>query len=187
MTIKLNYLTIKNGNFKNKKITFYATNNIRPTKNNVKNIFFMCIIQYKKLHTLDLFAGTGMLSFEIFSIKTNKHILIEKKQDTYIELTKQKQILTINNDIKIYNRDSYLWLTQFIFLNISLTIIDPPYNIQCINLYFSLLNKIKILKKYMLFFFETNKKLISKNNLINYFLLNKYQKGTTLFYLIKKL
>lgn len=187
MTIKSNYFTIKNGELKNKKITFNPTYNIKPTKNNIKSIFLTHIKHYQKLYTLDLFAGTGILSFDILSINKHKHILIEKENNTYINLIKQKQLLMSNNDLKIHNKDSYLWLKLFTFLNISLTIIDPPYVTQNIVLCFSLLNKIKFLKKYMLVFFENNKKIILKNNFINYFLLNKYKKGNTLFYLIKKI
>ncbi|HFL8819409.1 MAG TPA: RsmD family RNA methyltransferase [Candidatus Azoamicus sp. OHIO2] len=187
MKIKKQYLKINQNIFKNKKVKINHNKNIKPSKDNIKSIFYSNIDKYKDLYTLDLFAGTGVISFDLYFKKLKKHILIEKNKKNYTVIKKIKNIIVPNKDFNIHNTDSYLWIKNFIFLNISLIIIDPPYKINNLNLYFIVLNQITFLKKYILFFLETNKKIIIKNNLLEYFLINKYQKGQTLCYLIKKI
>lgn len=178
---------IKNGFLRKNKINFKINKNIRPTKDNIKQLIYTNIFKYKNVYALELFAGTGIISFNIFSNYYKKNILIEKNILTYQNLIINKKKLIKSNNFKIYNKNALTWIKYFNILNISHIILDPPYNLINIAIYFKKINKINFLKKYIYIIFENKKKMILKNTSLNYFILKKNSLGKTFIYIIKKL
>jgi 16S rRNA (guanine(966)-N(2))-methyltransferase RsmD len=184
---KKSYFTIKNGLLKNKKIFFKTTSNIKPTKALIKKVFYSQISIYKKIYNLELFAGTGIISFDLFSQKIKKNILIEHNKQAVHTLIKNKQIYIKSYNFIIHLTDSYAWLKKIKLLNVSLIILDPPYTINYIDIYLKQLQKIKTLKRYTLIFLEHNKLITLKNCLLDHFILNKNKYGITFLIMIKKI
>lgn len=175
------------GILKKKHIQFSSTKNIKPTKSNIKKILYTFISKYKNIYMLELFSGTGIISFDSFSNNCEKNILIEKDKKTYQNILINKRNLINSDNFKVYLQDSYIWLQKTIILNTSIIIFDAPYNMHNISTYLAKLNKIIILKKYTIIFFENNKKLILKNIFLNYFVLYKNKKGNVNIYIMKKI
>ncbi len=172
---------------KNKKIIYKSLQYLKPTKSNIKSLFYSQIKNYKKIYTLELFAGTGNMSFDLSNNKKNKSILIEKNRKIYENIKNNKKILKNKNNIQIYLNDSKKWLKHIKIINFSILIIDPPYKNTKIYKYFKKIEKINIIKKYTIYFIESKKKIIFKNFFTNYFLLKKNKKGISKFIIIKNI
>lgn len=183
------YFIINYGNLKRKKIFFLESAGLRPTKSNVRE-FFLSLIYHRfyKVYFLDLFAGSGFIGFNLFSLSVYKVVLIEFNYGFYKVLLYNKLLYLdkeLNFDVIFF--DSYYWLKRFNFLNISFIFIDPPYKFNNIFSYLFHLNKIFFLKGYLFIFIESNN--INILNLVpyNWFLLKKGQFGKTFIYFLKKI
>ena len=148
------FLKISTGLFKNKKIFFPENKSLKPTKKNLRILFISWFFYNKKnIYFLDLFSGSGILGFELLSLKIQKVIMIDINKNSYEHLLINKKNLHINtNNFKIYYADSYMWLKSFNILNISLIFFDPPYNFLFIKNYFFEFNQISFVRKCVFFF-----------------------------------
>lgn len=180
-------LISQNRLFKKKTINLPIDTTIKPTKNNIKIILYNSIKIYKNKCILELFAGSGIISFDLFDENTIKNTLIENNKRNYINIKNNIYNLHISKNFKTYFESSYTWLKNLKLLNFSIIIADPPYNTQDILIYYNIINKINLIKNFILFFYETSKKLIIKNTFIDYFLIKKYKKGISLCYIIKNI
>ncbi|HIH2763176.1 MAG TPA: RsmD family RNA methyltransferase [Candidatus Azoamicus sp.] len=184
MNIKIK---IKSGLLKKKYILIENLYNIKPTKDIVKKTIISYIKNFKNINTLDLFSGTGKICFELFSIGSKKLILIEHKNDIVKTIKENIKNLIHIKDFFVYHNDSYIWLTNINFLNISFVIFDPPYNFKKYEEYFFLINKIKILKKFLILIIEVNKKDVIETLPLNFFIIKKKKIGQTIIYITKKI
>ena len=109
---KENFFYITNGVLNKKKIKFLSTENIKPTKGNIKKTLYSHIHKYKNIYLLELFGGTGIISFDTYSNNSKKNILIEKDMKTYQQILSNKNYLIKNNFylIKFVDKFSYLFL-----------------------------------------------------------------------------
>ena len=125
--MKTNSVRIIGGKWRGRKISFPDTECLRPTLNRVRETVFNWLMPYiHGANCLDLFAGTGALSFEALSRGANTVTLIEKNNDIYKSLKKNKAILNAD-DASIYHSgfprlDKILTGQQF-----DIIFLDPPF------------------------------------------------------------
>lgn len=155
---------------------------LKKTKSNIKKEIYQEIKKYKKKYMIELFAGTGNISFDTFR-KKQKNIIIEKNIKNYK--------IIANNKIKSKNiitkcQNSYKWIKKIKLINFAIIFLDPPYEKNIIQ-YLNKINKINKINKQITIIYETNKILILKKNLQNYFITKKKKNGKTIFYIIKKI
>lgn len=173
---------------KKKQIQFLFESSVKPTKSNVREIFFSWVVAYfNRLYVLDLFSGSGIFGFEFLSRGVKKVTMLEKNKDVCNLIYKNSIFFSAyRNKFNIYVCNSFNWINMCNFLNVSLIILDPPYNFCYFKEYFFLLEKIIFLKKCLLIFIETNNSHVLFDIPCDWFLLKKGCLGKTYFYFFKK-
>lgn len=177
---------IKSGILKKKYINFKNLYTTKPTKDIIKKIIISYIKNFNAIYCLELFAGTAKTCFELFSIGAKKIITIEKNNKIVEVIKKNKLYLIQEGDFNIYLNDANIWLKKMNFLNISFIIYDPPYK-ETNNIYFKIINSIKILKKFITIIIEANNTKIIEIIPFNFFIIKKTKIGQTIIFIIKKI
>jgi len=136
-------MRIIGGIYKNRRIDFKNLN-IRPTTNFAKEGLFNILNNHYDLEAikaLDLFAGSGNISYEFASRRCQTITAVENNVKCAGFVKKIKEQLQINNlEIKISKVNSYLKQTESKY---NIIFLDPPYHYkqeqydQIINIIFS--------------------------------------------------
>lgn len=167
MKIISGYLKGKNIELPDKKIT-------RPTMNRIKESLFATIdSNLKEAVVLDLFGGSGALSFESISNGASKAYIIDNNSKVISIINKNINNLKLNDKVILINEDAHIQLKKFCKQNIKFDIIfiDPPYIENIIE---DLVNQI------------INLDLLKKNGLIICEHENKMNINTDIFILKEK-
>jgi len=136
-----NSFQIVGGEHRGRRFSFPDAPGLRPTSNKIRETLFNWI-QFESVGKtyLDLFCGSGALSFEALSRGAKQIISIEKNQNAFRSLEKNQKILK-SDKIYFFNQDAFDYLTQnsekvfdFIFL-------DPPFNQNLLPKALKLLSK----------------------------------------------
>lgn len=104
----------------------------RPTTDFAKEGLFNVLgnqLDFKGVRILDLFAGTGNLSFEFISRGALEVTCVDKSPKVTSWLKKNATILGIDEQITIYTQDALLYL-QRATQQYDLIIADPPYDLK---------------------------------------------------------
>jgi len=177
----LNKIKIIGGKYKGKIINFTYKENeknnshLRPTSNRARETLFNWLMfDINNSTCLDLFTGSGALSFEALSRNASLITSIESQKSIYNNLNSIQN--DFNNDskkINIINTDSLEYIKKTNNLNpYDIIFIDPPYNLinhDFINFLFSNLNNNGYINKDTLIYIESDKDLsieLNKNNLV---------------------
>lgn len=84
---------IISGKWQRKSIDFIDAPGLRPTPNRVRETLFNWLaFELAGASVLDLFAGSGILSFEALSRGAKSASLVEFNQSVYQQLLRQKKI-----------------------------------------------------------------------------------------------
>ena len=116
------------GTHKGQKIFTSKKLLVRPTANKTKEALFNILshqFNYSNISFLDLFAGTGNISFECASRGCQNITLVEN--NNYCTQSIQKNNQKMNFDIKIIRKNVFLWL-QKKKNAFDIIFADPPYN-----------------------------------------------------------
>jgi 16S rRNA (guanine(966)-N(2))-methyltransferase RsmD len=123
-------MRIISGRYKGRRITVPPNFKARPTTDFAKENLFNILhnwIDWEGLHALDLFGGTGSISFELVSRGCAKVVCVEKlpANSSFIEKT---QKLLVANELQLYKADVFKYIDickeQFDFI-----FADPPYDL----------------------------------------------------------
>ncbi len=126
-------IRIIGGEHRGRKITVVDSPGLRPTPNRVRETLFNWLASYiEKAVCLDLFAGSGLLSFEALSRGAEKAVLIEKNKKTSLALKKNAPIFK-ESAIKIYTCDSLVFLNRHDLSPYNIIFLDPPFNTPLLN------------------------------------------------------
>ncbi|WP_050712742.1 16S rRNA (guanine(966)-N(2))-methyltransferase RsmD [Candidatus Vesicomyidisocius calyptogenae] len=129
LTITINnFFQIGSGKYRGKKFNFPYTPTLRPTSGRIRETLFNWIQfeSYNKTY-LDLFAGSGALSFEALSRGAKQVTSFEKDYNTYQNLQKNKALLKTNK-INIFNQDALNFLSHKSTQTFDFIFLDPPFN-----------------------------------------------------------
>ena len=152
-------MRIISGKYKGKRITVPKQFRSRPTTDFSKGNLFNIISNYfdfKNISVLDLFAGTGSISFEFVSRGCREIDLVEADYKTYLFINKVIGSLNLEriNPIKsdVFKFVKYCRKTYDIIFA------DPPYELQQIDILPSLIFENNLLKEKGWFILEHSKK-----------------------------
>lgn len=115
------------GQWRSRKLPVTDVEGLRPTTDRVKETVFNWLTPYVgEAHCLDLFAGSGGLSFEALSRYADSALLLEKDRNAANQL--QKNLTTLNcTNGEVKNIDSLKFLNQAATKTFDLVFIDPPF------------------------------------------------------------
>lgn len=127
-------MRIVSGKHKGRHIPVRKNFPARPTTDFAKENIFNIInnhFDFESLRVLDLFAGTGSISFEFASRGSIEIVSVEKDFRSYGFIKKTAQLLEMNQ-IKVIKSDVFRVIPK---LNTSFDIVfaDPPYELKQIE------------------------------------------------------
>lgn len=121
-------MRIISGKFKGRKINYTNLRNVRPTTDRTKESLFNILNQYfifEQINALDLFSGSGNISYELASRGVSKITSVEKN----IKCIKFIYNISKTLDIKLnIVNSSVLKFLNATKLKFDLIIADPPYS-----------------------------------------------------------
>jgi len=152
-----NEVRIIGGKWRGRKIAFPFTPHLRPTPDRVRETLFNWLAPtIVNARCLDLFAGSGALSFEALSRGAESVMALEKNGAIFNAI--QNNIKTLNVEgLTLLKMDalSYLKQTPIPF---DIIFLDPPYSSDLLSQCLLLLSVKDWLKKDGLIYFESNNK-----------------------------
>ena len=115
------------GSKKGHKLFEFEGQKIRPTTDRVKESIFNLIQEYMfKSSVLDLFAGSGALSFEALSRGADLAVCVDVDADSIAVIKRNASALGFLN-LEILNKDAMKFL-EAADRQFSVIFLDPPYN-----------------------------------------------------------
>lgn len=128
MSNTTNQFQIIGGTHRGRKLYFPDAPGLRPTPNKVRETLFNWI-QFESSNKifLDLFAGSGALSFEALSRGAQQVISIEKDSQAFKSFEKNRNILK-SDKIQIINTNALDFLDKKPTQNFDFILLDPPFH-----------------------------------------------------------
>lgn len=115
------------GRWRSRKLPVHDIEGLRPTTDRVKETVFNWLAPYiDGAHCLDLFAGSGGLSFEALSRFAGSALLLEKDRTAAGQLTQNLATLKCDN-ARVKNTDSLTFLAGPASRQFDIVFIDPPF------------------------------------------------------------
>ncbi len=128
MNTSTNNFQIIGGEHRGRKFSFPDAPGLRPTPNKVRETLFNWIqFESSGKFFLDLFAGSGALSFEAISRGAKEVISIEQNNVAFQSLEKNRKLLKSSN-IRIIHNDALSFLSKKPTQNFDFFLLDPPFN-----------------------------------------------------------
>jgi 16S rRNA (guanine966-N2)-methyltransferase len=128
-----NSLKIIGGTHRGRKFNFPDVASLRPTPNKIRETLFNWIqfeIQNKTF--LDLFTGSGSLSFEALSRGAKQIIGIEKNKIAFQSLEQNRKNLK-SDKINFINTDALNFISQKSTQKFDFILLDPPFHQQLLE------------------------------------------------------
>jgi 16S rRNA (guanine966-N2)-methyltransferase len=120
-------LRIIGGRFRSRLIKFPNTNDIRPTPNRVRETLFNWLAPYiVDARCLDLFAGSGALSFEAVSRGASFCLLFDNDRKVIAALEDNRERLQLTN-IEII-QETFPYLKSKVSGLFDIVFLDPPFH-----------------------------------------------------------
>ena len=182
-------MIITSGTLRFKRIKSINCRHLRPTSSKIRQAVFNTLLHKlefekwkKNNYILDVFAGTGIVSFEALSRGMLHSTLIEKNFHIYNVLLDNIKNLKIFSRTHAINED--LFNLKSLPYKYKLVFLDPPYNKNMLNSSLELIHDIGALKKNSILICETEKNFKFKKEFIRYLKHEKYYGLIKLSYLI---
>ncbi|NLW14853.1 MAG: 16S rRNA (guanine(966)-N(2))-methyltransferase RsmD [Erysipelothrix sp.] len=130
------------GHYKSRKLNTLKGDNTRPTSNRLKEALFNQLGPFfEKGSFLDIFAGSGAMSFEALSRGMDKACLIEKDREALKVIEKNVSSLDVKSKTQIIKGDALIKVSE-LKDKYDIIFMDPPYDYQYT---FEILNKLHTL------------------------------------------
>lgn len=122
-------MRIISGTMGGRKLLAFKADHIRPTTDRIKEVIFNKLqSQVEDSRVLDLFSGTGSLSFEAISRGAKSVTAVEKHPKSVEIIKKNKAHLGVDDDvIEILRKDVFSYLKQPVTQGFDIILIDPPF------------------------------------------------------------
>ena len=152
-----NQLRIISGRYKSRLINIPDKPNLRPSKAFIRETLFNVIDIGSCSSSLDLFSGSGILSFEALSRGIKSATLIEKDIDLVRSIKSNMSVLNIEGASVIKSM-----VNKFLLSHdtgpYDIIFIDPPYNTSLLDETFQLLKNKNFLENNKYLYYEKSKK-----------------------------
>lgn len=116
------------GDFRGRKLPVLDAEGLRPTSDRVKETLFNWLqFEIPGATCLDVFAGSGALSFEAISRGAKQATLLELNKQNAQQLQQNLKALAVSN-ARVEQVDSLLWLSKPCEQTYDLVFLDPPFH-----------------------------------------------------------
>jgi len=123
-----NQFQIIGGEHRGRKFSFPDAPGLRPTPNKVRETLFNWIqFELSNKVFLDLFAGSGALSFEAISRGAGQVISLEKDSNAFQNLEKNRKNLKSDNH-RVIHGDALDFLSKKPSQTFDFVLLDPPFH-----------------------------------------------------------
>ncbi|GMT44266.1 MAG: methyltransferase [bacterium] len=122
------------GKYKSRKITPPKNLPVRPTTDRARESLFNVLnnlVDFREITALDLFSGTGAISFELVSRGCNEVTAVDQNRQCVEWIRNATKNFQIEN-LQIRQADSFRFMTQSP-QKYHLIFADPPYNMNRIE------------------------------------------------------
>lgn len=127
-------MRIISGKFKGKRVPSYGKLEARPTTDFAKEGLFNVLnnlVDFEELTALDLFSGTGSISFELISRGTPSVIAVEQNEKHCGYIRNIARELTVN-ELIIQRMDVFRFISSC-KIKFNFIFADPPYQLPTIS------------------------------------------------------
>ena len=152
-----NKLKIISGRYKSRSINIPDKPTLRPSKAFIRETLFNVIDIGLCSSSLDLFSGSGILSFEALSRGIKSATLIEKDIDLVRSIKSNMSVLNIEGASVIKSMVNK-FLLSYDTEPYDIIFIDPPYNTSLLDETFQLLKNKNFLENNKYLYYEKSKK-----------------------------
>lgn len=116
------------GQWKGRKLVSFKASHIRPTTDRVKEALFNKIqFDIEGASVLDLFSGTGNLSFEALSRGAAQSVAVESHPQSLSILRKNEKLFQPGSSLKVIPSDVLRFIKKSPLDSFDLILIDPPF------------------------------------------------------------
>ncbi len=125
-------MRIVSGKYKGRRFDPPKSFKARPTTDIAKESLFNVLnntIDWEETTALDLFSGTGSISFELVSRGCPKVVSVEKNFSHAAFIEKTKAELKIGGEMQLFKLDVFRYL-EFCKEQFDLIFADPPYDLK---------------------------------------------------------
>lgn len=153
-------LRIIAGDWRGRKIKFESHNGLRPTADRIRETLFNWLSPYiAGADCLDLFAGSGALSFEALSRGANSASLVEDNRKICEILKTQIKILNTKK-AEVFSEQAETFIPkQLNNKHYDIIFLDPPYSMNAFDTLAPALDQSLPKGKRVFIYFEDNKPL----------------------------
>ncbi|MAF89733.1 MAG: 16S rRNA (guanine(966)-N(2))-methyltransferase RsmD [Bdellovibrionaceae bacterium] len=121
-------MRIISGKFGGRKLVHFQADHLRPTTDRIKeSIFNSWSERLPEAKVLDLFSGTGNLSFEAISWGAASVVSVEMNKKSIAIIEKNRELLGVGKEQRIINKDVLKFLKSYDSESFDLIFIDPPF------------------------------------------------------------
>ncbi len=170
------------GKYGSRKIQAVKGMNTRPTTDKVKEAIFSRIGPYfDGGNMLDLFAGSGGMSFEALSRGMEHCYMVDKDYNAIKTIKENMNALDVCSSCTILKKEAFSALRQLVDekIKFDLVFLDPPYAKQKIEEILEILCKENCLNKNAYVICETDKDVLLPSEVENLFLIKEATYGIT--------
>jgi 16S rRNA (guanine966-N2)-methyltransferase len=124
-------LKLTGGEFRGRNIECPPGRDIRPTSSKTRqgifNTLFSMGFEAEGSVVLELFAGTGLMSFEAISRGAKNAVLVDMAKSSLDVISKNADKLKINDKVKLVRNDAIAFVEHSDLSSYDLVYLDPPY------------------------------------------------------------
>ncbi|XXQ69502.1 16S rRNA (guanine(966)-N(2))-methyltransferase RsmD [Neisseriaceae bacterium B1] len=136
-----NQVRITGGALRGRKISFADVQGLRPTPEMVREKLFNWLGQDLTEQTvLDLFSGSGVLSFEALSRHAKQVVMCENQRATANQIMQHVRLLDVATRAQVIHQDGLVYLRDTAE-RFDLVLLDPPFAWQDWTVLFASLQK----------------------------------------------
>jgi 16S rRNA (guanine966-N2)-methyltransferase len=140
-----NLLRIIGGEWRSRRLKFADAPNLRPTPDRVRETLFNWLqVRLPGAYCLDLFAGSGALSFEALSRGAQQVVMVEKHAAAAAYLRENIQLLQADGATLV--NDDALHYLQRETASYDVIFLDPPFRQAFLPKVLTLINERQLLK-----------------------------------------
>ncbi len=124
-------LRLTGGYLKGKKIDCPPGQDIRPTSSKTRqglfNVLFSMGVEVEGSRILELFAGTGLISFEAISRGAASAVLVDSSSSSLKVIESNASTTGIKDKVTLVKQDAEAFLSKAKMSDFDVVYLDPPY------------------------------------------------------------